>query len=747
MPLCSARAELLPMKAHFFLFNAGTAPIQPFMPVYAKQLGFSSALVGTIYTILPFTGMLTKPIVGAISDRFRCHKLLFIISIVITIISFFAIMYIPPVEGKLIGEVHCTPVFTHLRFCPPPNRTDRYMVDKVMAEHKDNTSITCKMECIGTPEFTTEVCSVWGFKHYCSTSQPASNYIALAQAHALKEGLDPNIGKTAVIKSTTTPAPVTSLQDLKFEGALQPFHTQQVGGCLFIRMTGVRDLTSNDYQNEIAPSCRKPIHTTCKFVCDSPALVDIAEDRDLETPIIHLQFWALVACLVFSWMGMAAVVSIGDTICFGLLVDHDRDEVGCSGKRLCLIEGFCCQVGGCLFIRMTGVRDLTSNDYQNEIAPSCRKPIHTTCKFVCDSPALVDIAEDRDLETPIIHLQFWALVACLVFSWMGMAAVVSIGDTICFGLLGDKPSDYGYQRLWGSVGWGIFAILAGLLIDMFSNGLVLKNYTPVFYLMAVILIFNVAIATRIKVSVKPFSYLDDSRTVIVVYACIFSLPVKLRLHWFGMCTSLIWNFLFWHLETLAKGNNDVIWMKTLQGAIMAVQCFGGELPFFFISSWMLKKIGHVNAMSLVLFAFGVRFLLYSILVDPWWCLPIELLNGLTFGTFYATMASYASIIAPPGTEATIQGMVGAVFEGIGLSSGSFIGGLLFFYMDGAVVFRMYGLIVLSLCCIHICAQLYLGRHGSNIASTSGKEFNHSARYASPNDAISMLGDNNELTNS
>lgn len=70
-------------------------------------------------------------------------------------------------------------------------------------------------------------------------------------------------------------------------------------------------------------------------------------------------------------------------------------------------------------------------------------------------------------------------------------------------------------------------------------------------------------------------------------------------------------------------------------------------------------------MSLVLFAFGIRFLLYSLLIDPWWCLPIELLNGLTFGTFYATMTSYASIVAPPGTEATIQGLVGAVFEGVG----------------------------------------------------------------------------------
>lgn len=95
-------------------------------------------------------------------------------------------------------------------------------------------------------------------------------------------------------------------------------------------------------------------------------------------------------------------------------------------------------------------------------------------------------------------------------------------------------------------------------------------------------------------------------------------------------------------------------MKTLQGLVMGIQCFGGELPFFFLSKWIFKRIGHINAMSIVLVAFGVRFLLYSFLTNPWWVLPIEFLNGLTFGIFYSTMASYASLVAPPGTEATLQ---------------------------------------------------------------------------------------------
>lgn len=75
---------------------------------------------------------------------------------------------------------------------------------------------------------------------------------------------------------------------------------------------------------------------------------------------------------------------------------------------------------------------------------------------------------------------------------------------------------------------------------------------------------------------------------------------------------------------------------------------------FFIVGTILKKIGHLHSMTLILLGFGLRFILYSILTNPWWALPIELFQGLTFGMLYATMNSYASLISPPGIEATVM---------------------------------------------------------------------------------------------
>uniref|UniRef100_T1GU06 Major facilitator superfamily (MFS) profile domain-containing protein n=1 Tax=Megaselia scalaris TaxID=36166 RepID=T1GU06_MEGSC len=97
--------ELLPMKGHYFLFSAGTAPVVPFMPTLARQMGFSSVVVGTIYSILPIIGLLTKPIFGFVSDKFQSHKLLFILAQGLTAVAFFCIMFIPNIPTTV--DFHC----------------------------------------------------------------------------------------------------------------------------------------------------------------------------------------------------------------------------------------------------------------------------------------------------------------------------------------------------------------------------------------------------------------------------------------------------------------------------------------------------------------------------------------------------------------------------------------------------------------------------------------------------------------
>ena len=56
---------------------------------------------------------------------------------------------------------------------------------------------------------------------------------------------------------------------------------------------------------------------------------------------------------------------------------------------------------------------------------------------------------------------FWTFFLLNIIAYSSMCVANSMGDAICFTQLGDKPENYGSQRVWGSIGWGLFTIIAG----------------------------------------------------------------------------------------------------------------------------------------------------------------------------------------------------------------------------------------------------------------------------------------------
>lgn len=95
--------------------------------------------------------------------------------------------------------------------------------------------------------------------------------------------------------------------------------------------------------------------------------------------------------------------------------------------------------------------------------------------------------------------QFWLFFLFMALSWAGMAVVVSVGDAICFGLLGSEHNLYGNQRLWGSVGWGVISIFSGFLVDAFSKDEVVKDYSVLFYIMLVMIAFDMLVSSKLQV--------------------------------------------------------------------------------------------------------------------------------------------------------------------------------------------------------------------------------------------------------
>ena len=62
-----------------------------------------------------------------------------------------------------------------------------------------------------------------------------------------------------------------------------------------------------------------------------------------------------------------------------------------------------------------------------------------------------------------------------------------------------ESGDYGTQRLWGSVGWGLMGPIGGLVVDWWSGAAMTKDYTPAFILVFAIVGLDVLVSTRLKV--------------------------------------------------------------------------------------------------------------------------------------------------------------------------------------------------------------------------------------------------------
>jgi len=552
--------RLLPIKTHFFLNFAGLSPIIPFLPVIAKQLGFDELAVSVVFAVLPFMGMLAKPSAGWIADRFGAPKLVFMISMLLSGIFYFGLLFIGDVHNDTSSIYQCSKPYSVLKICR--GEEDRSnLINSLVTSCPERCELQCRMQ------------------------------------------------DEAVMKSICT----------AFNYAIK--------GCY-------NDTTPLD-----ALEVSFTVHSNLSHHDTQP-----------------------------------------DPQCFLLPVDkifHNGVEV---------------------------------------VEVGCTANTELTCQTKCYSESLQEyVRRDSVLQST----NFWFFFLFNMIAYSAFSVTSSMGDALCFNLLDGKHENYGSQRVWGSIGWGLFTILAGYLVDTYSvdlNGA--KDYTPALYLMAGLLSLDLLCSWRMQINpeVKASGGGGD------VMRLLMTPGVLVFVTWctsVGVLTALIWQWLPWYLSDLAnmqaesqsceRTDHGATWLTLLLSLNMGIQCFIGEVPMFFLSGRILKALGHTNTMTMVLGAFGLRLLFYSFLTNPWMSLTIEVMNGVTFGIFYATMTSYAHIISPPGMGSTMQGIVGAAFEGAGVAIGSLVGGAVYKAKGGVFMFRAFGLFAVISCVLHALVQILLVR--------------------------------------
>ncbi|GBN13413.1 hypothetical protein AVEN_270057-1 [Araneus ventricosus] len=346
-----------------------------------------------------------------------------------------------------------------------------------------------------------------------------------------------------------------------------------------------------------------------------------------------------------------------------------------------------------------------------QILTKCYSITTETCTELKDSDDGGKTHENALLQLCTISILSFIMYIC-------MGSLASLSDAACFSALGEKTEMYGKQRLWGTIGWGAFALLAGYLNQVVTGSSTKYNYSAGFYMSAALFVIDLLVIPKLQ--------LADARTSKNIFRDVTGLIVKPRIILFmclafftGLYRGIASYYIFLYLRDLNAS-------QFVLGCASAVLCFLGELPFFFLSGWIILKIGHMNTFIVSFAAYGVRFLGYSYIKNPWWCLLIEALQGPCHGSLYAAMTAYAKIVAPAGTEATVQGLASGVYEGLGVAAGCLLGGYGFKNLGGRETFFWVGAMAFVLAftnCVLNGAEMLRRRTASEQSLFCKEEFN------------------------
>ncbi|XP_063952816.1 major facilitator superfamily domain-containing protein 6-like [Lytechinus pictus] len=395
---------------------------------------------------------------------------------------------------------------------------------------------------------------------------------------------------------------------------------------------------------------------------------------------------------------------------------------------------------------------------------------------------------------------FLLLLIIIVVGEFFSSPTITLADSATLGYLGsDRLEYYGQQRMFGSLGWGIFMLIEGILLDhtaTHTHGCgdalaevieVKRNYYICFGTYAVLITCSFFVATQFK-----FKYYseDDHKTEMtkLTYnkkqgqisisgenrgagtygsvaspegtnptssnaeggqtsnsesiettdplqgqegplgqsgpvACnrsalssseaqsedpagirqVFRMYATIRygsvlcVAWFaGFGMGLLFTFLYWHLQDLGGP-------PSLFGLASVVNHVSEILAYFF-SHKIVQAIGHIPVFCLGLFCYAIRFLAISVLINPWWVLIVETLQGLTHALIWAACTSYIGLATSQRLRSSAQGILQGTHHGLGRGCGAIFGGLLVNAFGTEQTFRGFGVASLVVLVIFLAMQ-------------------------------------------
>ncbi len=252
----------------------------------------------------------------------------------------------------------------------------------------------------------------------------------------------------------------------------------------------------------------------------------------------------------------------------------------------------------------------------------------------------------------------------------------AFADSATMYMLRDEKEKYGQVRVGGTIGFGISALLAGMLVQSFSLKIA-------FYGCAVLLLASLAFSQKLvhnphrasQQAGADFRLLLSNPRWLLFLAMAFAGGIAIA----GNNT-----YFFPYLKELGAP-------ESLMGLALTIGTLT-EIPVLFFGHYLLRRFKPYGLLILAMLLTAARLLLFAAANTPAQILVIQLLNGFTFPAMWVAGVAYVDEIAPPGLSATAQGMFGAMVFGFGAAVGGFVGGPLLETTGGRGIYLTFGII-------------------------------------------------------
>jgi len=283
---------------------------------------------------------------------------------------------------------------------------------------------------------------------------------------------------------------------------------------------------------------------------------------------------------------------------------------------------------------------------------------------------------------PLLHAFAPVLLVSVLFNAF-FAPVSSFADSATMVMLADEKEMYGRIRLGGTIGYGLTAPIAGMLV---------QNYGLKWAFWGCAALFLLAFIVSQKLVFGQVKADDPARRdVRALLANPRWLPFLTLAVASGVALAATNTYFFPYMKELGA-------KESMMGLALTIGTLS-EIPVLFFGNRLVKRFKPYGLLTLTMVVTVIRFLLLAASGTPNLVLFVQLLNGLTFPAMWVAGVSYAYENAPAGMGTTAQGIFGATVVGLGNAVGGFTGGLLLESVGGRGLYLVFGVVLLAIVAI------------------------------------------------